>query len=108
MVACPCCGQSVYVGKFIEVDLNTNSVYNFLGVIKLTPRQAEVLSVLAFAYPRRIPWGDIYHRVFPRGEAIDPNDRIQNYMKHLRIALAPLGWTVLAERGIGYYLTELK
>jgi DNA-binding response OmpR family regulator len=52
MTTCPCCGGTV--ARPLVVDLETNTVARGDRAIQVEPRTAEILSILADAYPAAV------------------------------------------------------
>jgi len=91
----------------ISVDLNTNTAIRTVtvtaGPVRLLPRQAEMLFVLANAYPDGVSGGEMARRIYGRGCIADDRE-VQRSLKRFAVALsariAPLGFVVDGKGGI--------
>lgn len=84
---CPCCG-SVAIRPFL-VDLGTNTVVMNEKASRLTRQQAEIVSVLAAAYPGSVATDSIIRRVY--GFMPEPGDApscLKAQIHHARKRLA--------------------
>lgn len=51
---CPTCGSQIALEAPLRVDLNTNTVTGYGIAMRVSPRHAEAIQVLADAYPRAV------------------------------------------------------
>jgi DNA-binding response OmpR family regulator len=109
---CPCCGQSIPVSDEVLVSLDTNSI-TVRGVsVRLEPREAEVLFVLAARMPAPIRRETIVAKVWGLwdGEATAKN--VDVHICKLRRKLARVGLRIANYReganvSGGYALVDL-
>ena len=101
---CPTCGQ-VMQSPDLHVDLCSNIVAFNGRCAALSPRAAEIVSVLARRPGVMMPYETIIAAVYgalPR--ACNEFSAIQRQVTRLRQKLAPLGLAVKCHRGEGYSL----
>lgn len=97
---CPCCGSKVNRETPI-VDLNTNSI-SFNGVVKLTPAEAEIASVMAEGFERFVKTSRLISAVYGLGNEPDSAARVISvHLCRMRIKLARIGLRIEARTGHG-------
>ncbi len=99
---CPCCGQLIPVSDDVFVSLDTNSI-TVRGVsLRLQPREAEILHVLAGRMPAPVRRGVITSRVWCVGEREMSAKNVDVHICRLRRKLAPLGLSIRTHvHGVG-------
>lgn len=100
---CPCCKSAISV-KIPIVDLNTNTVSWQGKSTKLTPKQAELTTLLLNKFPGAETHRKIEQGMWGMGEMVEANNLIKVFVTQLRHKLQPLNITVLNVRGYGYRL----
>jgi Response regulators consisting of a CheY-like receiver domain and a winged-helix DNA-binding domain len=101
---CPTCG-ALYTGERPRVDLDRNLFLCANGVTHLPPRQAEIVSILARAYPRAVSVDLLISGVYGLAEpSDDPGNAIKVHISYARRLLRPLGWEVRRVYRGGYFL----
>lgn len=91
---CPCCGQPIPVSDDVIVSLDTNSI-TVRGVnMRLAPKQAEILQVLASCMPKPVRRGFITARVWGLCERERTAKNLDVHISGLRLKLAPLGLSI--------------
>lgn len=102
---CPCCGQPMPPREFV-VDLNSNTVVIGDRRTTVAYRVAEVLFVLAEAWPETVDRERLITKVW--GSYVDTGSKtVEATITGCRKALDPLGWTVRSTYGVGYRLVRL-
>jgi DNA-binding response OmpR family regulator len=107
MTKCPCCGSEVEIKRPL-LDLVGNAVAWEDKIQALTPRVAEVLSVLIDAYPGHVQSKAIFDRVFGKRDANQPSCTVHVFIKKLRKRLPHIGWDILTAYGRGYALQRIQ
>lgn len=88
---CPCCGQPIPVSDDVIVSLNTNSI-TVRGVsLRLAPRQAEILHVLAMCMPKPVRRGAITAHVWGMTERELTAKNLDVHISNLRPKLKTIG-----------------
>lgn len=105
--SCPCCGGVMYTKVPVYVDLTANEASVRGQAVKLTPRQAEVLHVLAEAFPRGVDKDRLINMVGGRYATENVREPcIPVHISHIRRALRPFGVAIECLWGRGYRLIE--
>lgn len=97
---CPLCGGKIEPGEDrLSVDLGTNLAIVGDKSVQLTPRRAEVLSVLVAAFPRAVAAYKVCDEVFG-GTLDDSKDHTRLLDQHvfmLNHSIRPLGFYVISQ-----------
>lgn len=102
---CPACGAEVAPSRLL-VDLNNNTATRLGVTVKLTPRHAEILSILQSAYPRRVHRDRVLARVYGAAKnSAQAREALVSNIVHLRLRLAQIGVAIPDARAGGYCLT---
>lgn len=98
MNVCPCCGSGIDAP--VAVDLNTNTLSTRGETVRLTAREAEIMSILAKAYPAAATYQKIFAGLYGAGGGPDdPLNSLSVMLVRLRRLLAPLGISILTQHG---------
>jgi DNA-binding response OmpR family regulator len=104
MTTCPLCGQSVRWQSEFDVSLDANVAVVNGRPIRLQPREAEVLSVIAEAAPRVVSRDLLSLRCDPDREF---EERLFDvYVCRLRKKLRRTDFTIEGVKGRGYRLVK--
>lgn len=99
---CTNCGQPL-PGAFV-VDLDGNAVRYRNRVLKMTPKQAELLYVLWRAYPHAVVHERIHSQVWGDADPVNSNNLCSIYVGRLRKLLSAIGATIETVHSRGYRL----
>ena len=100
---CPCCGQET--DRPVVVDLATNTVTVGEQSVKLYPMQAEIVWILARAYPGVVSVDSMIRQIYgQRDEPSRPEDTVRVLIYQGRPKLAPLGIKLRNHWSRGYSL----
>jgi DNA-binding response OmpR family regulator len=91
---CPCCGQPIPVSSDVIVSLNTNSITLRGVTMRLEPREAEVLYVLAERMPAPLTRETIVAKVWGLSDSEAPAKNVDVHVCKLRQKLGRLGLTI--------------
>lgn len=89
---CPCCGHSVAWDK-PHVDLNLSTI-SWHGSIRVSPRRAEILSVLAAAFDTYVLFDTIIPKIYGVAEGESARNTILVELHRTRPALRTIGLKV--------------
>lgn len=104
VIICPCCRRAVELAKAVDVCLTT-SVVSYQGkTLKVPPRQAELIVLLAQSYPRPMKTTDLIYRMWGLAEPGHPPDNIYCHVYRLRKVLGKIGLSLVSFSGRGYAL----
>lgn len=95
---CPCCGQPIPVSDDVIVSLDTNSITVRGMSLRLTPRQAEILRVLADKMPAPVRRQTVTARVWCLNERELTEKNLDVHVSNLRHKIAPLGLAIHTHR----------
>lgn len=101
---CPLCGGPVEAERLL-VDLSTNQIFVGGEWIKVQPKQAEILTVLAAAAGTMVRYTDLVRKVW--GAQFDINDPAKSLSVHvhrLRQVLDGSHWTIITSNERGFTL----
>lgn len=101
---CPCCGQNVPDANLI-VSLETNTASRGSRVAKLENGQADILSVLAAAWPGIVTHATIANALW--GTSSGPSNEsviVRVTISAMRKRIKPLGVKIVPVYGRGYRL----
>lgn len=100
---CPCCGAETE--RPLIVDLMTNRVVVGDKWVQLAPQPAEILYVLAEAYPGPVSIDRLLSRLHGAGDHPEFADKsLHTRIHHLRKQIAPLGLRIITNLTRGYAL----
>lgn len=104
---CPTCGAP-YTAERPRVDLSQNVFICARGSIRITPQQAELLTILIDAMPEYARMETILYRLYGGTEGAEFEvDNIRAQISKLRAALRPLGWKIKNIWHRGYQLARI-
>lgn len=89
MNKCPCCGSDVTDSPRPIVSLDTNKLLASGEIIRLTPREAELMSVLVSAMPLPVDTERLIGRMYGATPVDDAYDTLKVYVCRLRKKLSP-------------------
>ncbi len=102
---CPCCGQRLAAADDrLRLDMDANVAMRRGRLVRLTPREAEVLAVLQRRMPEVVPAQQIAREVFGAlaCQGIEePELRIRECVFRLRQKLGQIGVRVVGKGGAG-------
>jgi len=87
---CPCCGQPIPVSNDVIVSLDTNTITVRGASLRLQPREAEILHVLASRMPSPVRRAAIVAVVWGLTEREMTAKNIDTYVSNLRRKLMPI------------------
>lgn len=96
---CALCGTAIEASEDrLAVDLGTNLTIAGDKCVQLTPRRAEVLSVLVAAFPRAVSTYKICDAVFSNtlGDSKDHTRLLDQHVYMLNHSIRPLGFRVIS------------
>lgn len=100
---CPCCGAQT--DSPVIVDLMTNTVTVGEQSVRLRPQAAEILYILAGAYPGLTTHTQLVDGLYgDRDLPGDPNVVVRTVMHGLRRGIAGLGLSITSTLGRGFLL----
>lgn len=94
---CPCCGQMM-VGRDVRVWLESNTVSVGSRAVRLSPRQAEILSVLAEGRPLPVKKDHLMRRVYGVVESEGAYGALLASISQMRKKIAPLGLRIINQK----------
>lgn len=98
---CPCCGNVVKPTELL-VDLSSNIISIGGNKLKVAPRVAEMVSVLAKVSPQYMSSENLAALVWGQIHAKQKSPSIRTHVREIRRILLPLGFGVQNARG-GFY-----
>lgn len=102
---CPCCGQRIADGESLVVSLETNTASRLGTTVQLTPRMAEILTVLRGRYPGSANTGGLIRAIYGhRDEPASAYTALRVHISYLRRRLAPLGVAIEVTYTAGWRL----
>lgn len=104
-MTCPCCGGEMYSKRLVYVDLRTNRAHVGGKEVRLPPMQAEVLHVLATAWPQPVHYDTIMARVQGSHDGASEGS-LKVHISKVREAIRPLGASIECLWKWGYRLIE--
>mgnify|MGYP001592907910 CR=1 FL=1 len=103
---CPTCGNFV-PSLEIHVDTANNHVSRHGKIVKITPRQAILLDMLAKAFPHAVRDDRIAFAFWGGSQGPeDENAVIRSIVSQLRHQIEPLDLAIKNDRGVGYELRK--
>jgi DNA-binding winged helix-turn-helix (wHTH) protein len=88
---CPCCLQALPVDDTLRVDLATNTLIFAGKAHRMRGRAAEILHVLAEAYPMAVTYPTLKDRVFGVASVVaNEQNNLDVNLSHIRRALKDL------------------
>lgn len=101
---CPCCGSAVDRQDRPLISLDSNTMSAGAHTIRLSAREAELMTVLAEMMPVPVHMERIAARVYGGSPIDDPYDNIKVYIHRLRKKVHLLGLSITTVWGKGHAL----
>jgi DNA-binding response OmpR family regulator len=105
--ACPCCGAPVE-SEWPRVNLDLNVMFYGDRSTHVSPRGAEIMSVLLDKGREYVPAQLLAERVFGRAKITNSTATLAVHITTLRRQLEPMGFTIDVERSYRWRLERLK
>lgn len=105
---CPCCGRPVRGGRIL-VNLDTNTVTHGRRRVTLPPAEAEMLSVIADAYPGTVPLARIRTALWGGYDMpLSSEKAIHVYASKIRSAIRSIGLRLENVSSRGYRISKVN
>jgi DNA-binding response OmpR family regulator len=105
---CPCCNTELANADRPLVSLETNKLMAGGEIIRLTPREAEIASILVDAMPMPAERERIFSKLYGGVPTEAPEKMLEVYVWRLRKKLAPAGLSIRTVWGTGYAMEYAK
>lgn len=108
MSSCPCCGSDLSKADRPLISLDTNKLMAGAEIVKLTRREAEIMSVLIEAMPAPINNERMIARIWGGDPVEDAYDCIKVHICKLRKKIGIAGLAIRTVWGAGHALEYAK